>query len=1306
MKKLGTTFLFFLLATTVYSQPNAEFGTPVCDWGNEFFRPGLDDRIEDMVVFNDGNGDALYAAGFFQYAGGVGANRVAKWDGTQWSALGGAADNVIYALAVFDDGNGPALYAGGFFTSVEGILLTNGIAKWDGSAWSSVGGGITSNGGSVRSMLAFDDGSGTALFVGGNFSQVGGVNVTSIAKWDGTTWTAAGSLSTWVRDMIVFDDARGGGPALYAGGSFSGGVAKWDGSAWATVGTGMGGVNALAVYDEGQGFGPALYAGGGFSDNAGRNNIARWDGISWTKVANGLNTEVRALATYNDGTGNKLYAGGQFTTRNGTSTPELRYIAQWSGTSWDPVGDGMNLWIQDLIVFNDGSGAALYAGGNFSAAGETGTAGVVANRLAKWNGTAWSTAGFGDQGEGVNDTIRALETFDQVLYNGGDFSVAGTGAFERIAGWNGTHWSGLGTGFDGDVRAVAVYDDGNGPALYAAGDFSFAGLLPVNRIAKWDGSAWVPVGTGLEGTPHAMAVFDDGNGPALYVGGDLTMAGDVEVRNIAKWDGTSWSTFNNGLGGPVYALKVFNDGTGPALFMGGQFFNVGGSGFPSLSARNIAKWTGTSWLVVRTGLNSTVYALEVFDDGGGPALYVGGEFTNADGLHARNIAKWDGFMWSIVGGSVSGGGVDNDVRALAAYHDGGSAALYVGGEFTSADGMPANRLARWNGTAWSALGSGMNNTVHALKVANLGNGSELFAAGEFNTADGRSSDRMARYFCRAVDLGLDIVASVEPVVVGSGAGNLIHTLTITNNGTADASGVTVSLDTTLPIGVSVDSSIPTTGNFMGNNWNVGNLASGASADLVVTLTVAANTPQGIEITSDAEVTAVNELDTNAANDTASLSSTTDGSADLSITKDDSADPVELGESFDYTLVIANAGPSDALGVVVTETLPADVTLTSTSGCAEDPAADPTCSLGFIAAGISKLVTVTVSVDPSASGTLVNNVSVTSATSDPNPGNNITAENTVVADLPPEITGVNTVPDTGDGALMDCESTRVAVEQIHLSFSEALQDPPGHSSAVDVTNPSSYRLIEAGTDGDFATQSCAAVLGDDVAVVINAVSYNADTAELILDAPLADGLYRLFTCDGALQDASNNNLDSYSMFWRVDQDNAFVNNALDCTLEGWTTFSILPEEVTHSDMDVDGSTHSGSAWLRNLSGTETFSIGQCIEPVGLLEIALLLEVPGGEDLELSWGCESFDAPACTGASLGVAGGMTTQGDTAGTWQTLGGAFRHPAGTVSALCSYEIHAAGGVDFDAYLDNASAPSWIFVDGFESGDLSRWEL
>ncbi|MCW5776928.1 MAG: hypothetical protein KIS87_10860 [Phycisphaeraceae bacterium] len=146
--------------------------------------PGMSSLVLALTVFDDGSGPALYAGGQFTTAGGVSANRIARWDGQSWSALGTGMNERVYALTVFDDGSGPALYAGGTFTTAGGVSAIR-IARWDGQAWSALGSGMND---SVHALTVFDDGSGPALYAGGAFitSPAGD---SYLAKWQGCAGT-------------------------------------------------------------------------------------------------------------------------------------------------------------------------------------------------------------------------------------------------------------------------------------------------------------------------------------------------------------------------------------------------------------------------------------------------------------------------------------------------------------------------------------------------------------------------------------------------------------------------------------------------------------------------------------------------------------------------------------------------------------------------------------------------------------------------------------------------------------------------------------------------------------------------------------------------------------------------------------------------------------------------------------------------------------------------------------------------------------------------------------------------------------
>ena len=719
--------------------------------------PGTNGTVRTLAVFDDGGGAALYAAGDFTSAGGVSAVRVARWGGAEWGPVGSVAptgaDETVRALTAFDAGGGSVLYAGGSFTSIAG-QATSGIAAWDGAAWSPVSGGV---GGAVHALAVFDDGTGPALYAAGSFAQAGGATASNVARWDGVSWSALGSGTDGaVHALAVYDD--GAGAALFAAGSFTqaggiaaGRVARWDGSAWSALGAGTDDtVRALAVFDDGNG--DVLVAGGDFA-NAGAVSavrIASWDGATWSNLgALGIDGAVEALAQYDDGSGNRLYATGGFSSAGGVGA---RGVARWNGAGWSALasgGVGVDTGFA-LAVFDEGSGAGptLFVGGDFQSAGT-----VAANRVARWDGSGWSPLG-----TGVADAVLALVPFDDgggpALFAGGRFDSAGGVPALRIAKWNGATWSSLGppgSGANNDVRALAVFDEGTGPALFAGGDFTSAGGAPAGHLARWDGAGWSTLGAGLDDSVVALGVFDDGMGSALYAGGDFTAAGGAPASFVARWDGSAWSAVGGGMNGPVRVITVFDDGGGPALFAGGDFTTAGG-----VPALRIAKWDGVAWAPVGgagVGADNDVRAFAAFDDGtgGGPELFVGGDFTTAGGLPADRVAKWDGVGWSTLG---AGPGLNNSVRALAVFDGAAGPALYVGGRFTAAGGQTANRIARWDGTGWSPVGSGfgtgMNGSCRALRVFDdgLGGGAALFASGRFTISPAADSF-LARWRCPA-----------------------------------------------------------------------------------------------------------------------------------------------------------------------------------------------------------------------------------------------------------------------------------------------------------------------------------------------------------------------------------------------------------------------------------------------------------------------------------------------------------------------------------------------------------------------------
>jgi hypothetical protein len=183
----------------------------------------MDDQVTDLAV--DGAGD-LYAAGWFRRAGEVAANGIARWDGSAWSPLGNGT-NSVEAIATGPDGY---LYAAGmFFIPPNSDTFTHYIARWDGSAWSPLGEGVEN----FVHALAVDPAGN--LYAAGEFASAGGIPANRIARWDGAAWSPLGSgIGTPGDDSYItalVADERGdlyvGGQFTLAGNKPSAYLAKW-----------------------------------------------------------------------------------------------------------------------------------------------------------------------------------------------------------------------------------------------------------------------------------------------------------------------------------------------------------------------------------------------------------------------------------------------------------------------------------------------------------------------------------------------------------------------------------------------------------------------------------------------------------------------------------------------------------------------------------------------------------------------------------------------------------------------------------------------------------------------------------------------------------------------------------------------------------------------------------------------------------------------------------------------------------------------------------------------------------------------
>lgn len=236
----------------------------------------------------------------------------------------------------------------------------------------------------------------------------------------------------------------------------------------------------------------------------------------------------------------------------------------------------------------------------------------------------------------------------------------------------------------------------------------------------------------------------------------------------AAWDVSFCPGGVTSLGGAIAQIRcmeVFDDGRGPALFIGGTFEVVAGQ-----VAWYIARWDGSTWESI-PGITSTggtngygVQSLEVHDDGTGPALFIGGHFGVAGVSSAyTGVVKWDGTSIT-----ACPGGWDQSfagqIPALLSWN-GQLLASALGSTYLPCSGVLGyGTIHVWDGVSWDCF----FDCPHAISGASMVvHGGELFVRGLNICGCG------AAFSCSASGCGKGGVLRVTPSgPVGTGLGQV------------------------------------------------------------------------------------------------------------------------------------------------------------------------------------------------------------------------------------------------------------------------------------------------------------------------------------------------------------------------------------------------------------------------------------------------------------------------------------------------------------------------------------------------------
>ena len=644
--------------------------------------------------------NALTKMGSNIYAGlgvDVGDAEVWKWDGSDWTKIGGGPGAVndswdantyegVYALAT----DGTNLYAG------LGLSVGDGeVWKWDGSDWTKIGGDSTNNGWTNYAEQIW-----TMDYFGGKlYAGIGSsANDAEVWEWNGSTWNKIGGDSAnsgWTTNYEMVASLSNDGTNLYAGLGLTAGdgeVWRWNGSTWTKIGGD--GINSgwdatIETVRSLRWFGGKLYAGLG--DTAGDADVWSWNGTAWSQIGgDGMNSSW-AASTYEqiggfayDGT--NLYAG--LGTGNGDGE-----VWRWNGTSWSQIGgDGMNSsWptaqgdTVNTLLFDSGT---LYSG-TYDSAGP--------GQVYSYNGTSWSQIG----GEFINNSwgfygVSAV----QVMQNVGDYLYAGLGntvGTSLVWRFDGNSWTLVGgQGINGSW-AANTYEQVMSMASYNG--HLFVGLgTSANDAEVWefDGNSWTKVG-GDSLNSGWTTNFEEVDSLASYGGylyaGLGASASDAEVW---RYNGSSWTKI-----GGDNLNSGWNTGFERVLSM--AIYNgklVAGLG-SSAGDGEVWEWNGSAWARIGgDGINSS-WANSTFEEVESLIPYNGKLYAGL-GLTAGDagVWEWNGTSWSQIGGDDINGswtpGTYEKVKTMAVYNGN----LFAGLGNTAGDAD----VWRYNGSSWTKIG--------------------------------------------------------------------------------------------------------------------------------------------------------------------------------------------------------------------------------------------------------------------------------------------------------------------------------------------------------------------------------------------------------------------------------------------------------------------------------------------------------------------------------------------------------------------------------------------------------------------------
>jgi uncharacterized delta-60 repeat protein len=617
------------------------------------------------------------------------------------------------------------IIAGGDFTSYNGssrpyLARINSDGSID-TGFVHAGTGLNSG---VNALALQSDGK---IIVGGSFATYNGTSTPRLARInsDGTLDTSFVQTGTGFNNTVNAISLQSDGKVIVGGqfitynGTSTPRLARinTDGTldtGFVQTGTGLNfAVNAISLQSDGK-----IIIGGSFTTYNGtsapylaRINTNGTLDTGFVQTGTGLNNGVMSVQIQSD---SKVLAGGAFTNYNGTSRPRLARINTDGtlDTGFVQTGTGLDSSVNALSLQSDGK---VVVGGNFVAYN-----GTSRPRLARINTNGTLDTGFVQTGIGLDQDVLGLQILsDGKIIAGGYFKSYNGTSSSRLAriNTNGTLDTGFvqtGTGFNANVRAIAIQSDGK---IIVGGNFVTYNGTSRPRLARLnsDGTldtGFVQTGTGLNNAVQSVAMQSDGK---IIAGGFFNAYNGTSRPNVVRinTNGTLDTGFvqtGTGLTNGVNSVQIQSDGK---ILAGGQFITYNGTSRPYLARINTNGTLDTSFVQTGTGLSTTVEVLSLQSDG---KIIVGGSFTSYNGTSTPRLARMNSDGTLDTSFVQTGTGLNNTVYALSLQSDG---KILAGGVFTTYNALPKSGLVRINSdgtqdTSFVQTGTGFNGGVLAL----------------------------------------------------------------------------------------------------------------------------------------------------------------------------------------------------------------------------------------------------------------------------------------------------------------------------------------------------------------------------------------------------------------------------------------------------------------------------------------------------------------------------------------------------------------------------------------------------------------